>query len=258
MKTRRDEKYAASGSVLILCLWVLLFLAAIAIAIGSQVSMVMRVATDIRGRSRCVDLVMSGAECAIAQVCLVGLSSATNAPELFKENGSMGEGVFSVSWEARTGKGIETVWGVQPESAKINLNVAGAQELASLLVEKAELDKALADGIAACVVDWRDGDDDELTGGAEASYYLALAGPYPCHNAKFDVAEELMLVKGMTTAIFSRIRPHITVYDAGAFGGRVVGRAGRAAASSGDASGVWVYADFVCDDKGRKLYWYEY
>jgi general secretion pathway protein K len=251
MNTRGGQGSIAGGSVLVLCLWVLLFLSVIAVAIGTQVSMVLRVATGIRERGRCVDLVRSGAECAIAQVCMAGLASATNFPGMFKENELHGEGVFSVSSKVATGSGVEDAWGVQPESGKVNVNSAGVQELSRLLVERADLEKALAESVAACVVDWRDSDDEELTGGAEASYYASLVHSYPCHNGGFDVAEELLLVKGMTPAIFRRIRPYVTVYEAGAFGGRVDGR-------PGEGAGVEAHAEFVCDATGRKLFWHEY
>ncbi len=207
-----------------------------------------------------MDLARSGAEMAIAQVCLAGADSATNAPGLFKDNRSLSEGVFSVSWESRTEKGVEALWGVQMEAGKVNLNSASAQELGGLLVDKGGVDRTLADSLAACILDWRDRNDEELTGGAEGSYYSGLINPYPCHNGKFDVVEELMLVKGVTMAIFARIRPYVTVYAQGAFGGRVVGRVIMADGDRDDKSmpSAEARAEFVCDDKGRKLFWHEY
>jgi general secretion pathway protein K len=258
MRSGINKRTVAGGSVLVLCLWVLLFLSVIAVAIGSQVSMVLRLASGVRERGRCVDLVRSGAECAIAQVCMGGMASATNRPDLFMENGSLGEGVFSVSSMVVAGNGIEEAWGVQPESSKVNLNVAGSPEIARMLVERAELDKTVAESIAACVVDWRDGDDEALTDGAEAAYYSMRLNPYPCHNGYFDVIEELLLVKGMTEAIFRRIKPYVTVYEAGAFGGRVEGRLVERGTVAGEGAGVKAWAEFVCGATGRKLFWHEY
>ncbi len=73
------------------------------------------------------------------------------------------------------------------------------------------------------VIDWTD-NDDQVThlpfirlenSGAESSYYNQLNTPYGCKNAALDATEELLLVKGITPEIFSRIRSYVTVHGDG-------------------------------------------
>jgi len=55
------------------------------------------------------------------------------------------------------------------------------------------------------VKDWLDsGDDDAITGlsGAESSYYGDLDPPYACRNAPIPDLNELLLIKGVTPALF--------------------------------------------------------
>jgi len=71
--------------------------------------------------------------------------------------------------------------------------------------------------IIDCAKDWLDsGDDDMTTGlnGAEADYYQNLDPPYSCSNGPFRRLSELLLVKGMTPALYYGIenQPGISAY----------------------------------------------
>ncbi|MFC1867513.1 type II secretion system minor pseudopilin GspK [Thermodesulfobacteriota bacterium] len=80
-----------------------------------------------------------------------------------------------------------------------------------------------AEDIVDSIKDWIDGDN-EITefGGAEDSYYMALAPPYRCRNAPLTSLEELLLVKGITKELFygslekPGISNHLTVHGNGA------------------------------------------
>jgi general secretion pathway protein K len=52
------------------------------------------------------------------------------------------------------------------------------------------------------IVDWLDPDDTAGPSGAEDAYYEGLTPPYPCKDGPLASVEELLLVKGMTEAIF--------------------------------------------------------
>ena len=59
--------------------------------------------------------------------------------------------------------------------------------------------------IVNCLKDWLDrGDDDAVTGlsGAEAPYYAALPVPYACRNGPLQSPDELLLVNGITPALY--------------------------------------------------------
>ena len=80
-------------------------------------------------------------------------------------------------------------------------------------VTKLKLEEAKQ--IAASIIDWRDDDSVLTEGGAEAGYYLTLKPAYHCKNAPFDTPDELLLVKGISPLIYSRIKDYVTVYGGG-------------------------------------------
>jgi general secretion pathway protein K len=65
------------------------------------------------------------------------------------------------------------------------------------------LEEDEVDAILNAIKDWID-EDDQVTGfeGAENSYYESLDQPYSCRNAPFESLDELLLVKGITPALF--------------------------------------------------------
>jgi general secretion pathway protein K len=58
------------------------------------------------------------------------------------------------------------------------------------------------DIIVDSILDWRDADDFYRIHGAENDYYQSLKEPYRCKNGNFDSIEELLLVRGITPALF--------------------------------------------------------
>jgi general secretion pathway protein K len=111
--------------------------------------------------------------------------------------------------------GAVTNAGLVDEERKININKAGVPVLASLIELAGEVEAATAAGIAACIVDWRDPDDNVLPNGAENAYYQSLSVPYSCRNDSFQLPEELRLVRGVTPDLMRRIRSRVTVHGEG-------------------------------------------
>lgn len=79
------------------------------------------------------------------------------------------------------------------EAAKVNINVASEDQLL-LLLQDEELRDAL--------LDWRDSDDQPRLYGAESDYYLSLQRPYKAKNGLLDTLEEMLLIRGVTPALF--------------------------------------------------------
>jgi general secretion pathway protein K len=242
------------ASALILALWALFFLAALAVAVGSQVSGVLSLAGALRSRVIARSLACAGVEFARSEWRARGIEAVTNAPALFASRDELAGGAFSVSYEVVGADGTSaTNCGVRAESEKLNLNRARTTDLASLLVGKGGVAPGVAEAIAAAIVDWRDPDSAPLTGGAEDQYYSTLTDPYRCRNGPFGLVEELLLVKGVDAAVFARIRPYVTVYGEGAVGATASGFA-----LGGGMTTACVRIDFVCDRDGRKRFWHEY
>ncbi len=103
-------------------------------------------------------------------------------------------------------------FGVQDESARINLNVltawlesaaesaggAAAEEAGNQvpnpLLNLPNMDYDIADAI----LDWLDADDDPRIEGAEWDYYATLDPPYQPRNGPIESLDELLLVRGVT------------------------------------------------------------
>ncbi|HEX7524074.1 MAG TPA: type II secretion system minor pseudopilin GspK, partial [Candidatus Deferrimicrobium sp.] len=79
------------------------------------------------------------------------------------------------------------------------------------LLDTLGIDRAVADA----VVDWLDNDENPRVGGAESPYYLGLPNPYQAKNDLFDTIGELRLVRGVTSEVFEKLRPFVTVSSSG-------------------------------------------
>jgi len=64
------------------------------------------------------------------------------------------------------------------------------------------LDSEEAENLVDAIKDWIDEDNEVTRFGAEDAYYLTLEKPYPCKNGPLEFPEELLLVRGMTQALF--------------------------------------------------------
>ncbi len=96
--------------------------------------------------------------------------------------------------------GVATV-DVIPESSKINVNRATAEELFRLATALgAEPDRAR--DISLAIIDWRTPRALEAPPSEFDAYYLGLVPSFRPQHASFQEIEELLLVKGMTPELF--------------------------------------------------------
>jgi hypothetical protein len=99
------------------------------------------------------------------------------------------------------------LYGVTDEASKININALFQLDksgtlLTNALTNLAQIYPALTSDIIAAIVDWVDPTDPSpRSGGAKSDYYTTLTPPYNCKNGPLDSIEELLYVKGMTTAL---------------------------------------------------------
>ncbi len=90
---------------------------------------------------------------------------------------------------------------VMGEAGKININLV-SEAMLRKIVGNLGLEAEERDKIVDSILDWRDPDDFYRMNGAENDYYQSLKEPYNCKNGNLDAVEELMLVKGVTPALF--------------------------------------------------------
>ena len=84
-----------------------------------------------------------------------------------------------------------------PESSKLNINHASAEELTKL-IGFVSGDPGRAAEIAGAIVEWRGG----ATGSPNDQYYLGISPTFKARHASFEEIEELLFVRGMTPEMF--------------------------------------------------------
>lgn len=98
------------------------------------------------------------------------------------------------------------------ESGKINLNTAPDALLSGLFRSAGMTEEATASLLNA-VLDWRTSGNIKRLGGAKEQEYLAAGKNYGPPNAPFETVDELQRVLGMTSEIFRKIAPALTIYS---------------------------------------------
>ncbi|MBU3933417.1 MAG: general secretion pathway protein GspK [Candidatus Omnitrophica bacterium] len=215
------------GSILIVTLWTLSFLTTFAVGLARNASGQLRLASHLQDRSKMYYLAAAGIERGIIELKADETPKYdslnerwSNSEELFKEI-PLDEGYITLSYRMEeegedSGEAQEIIlYGLMDESSRISINKAPLEVLESMLENIGEVEQDAAADIANAIVDWRDIDIIVSPGGAENAYYESLELPYPCKSGDFQMPQELLLVKGMTPGIFSKIAGVITLYGEG-------------------------------------------
>ncbi len=226
---------AERGSVLILALWTLFFLGALAMAVGAHVSAAIRRATALRDSTTAYYLARCGIERAIfaLETGTTNDWSGTTSEYWSKDSEIAGYGRFSVVSVRSADGRSETNQGVIALSCKTNIN--NLSDFKALLEEKIGTGPALK--INDAVMEYR-----------QNKKTLTLQDV----NGKFESIYELLLVPGMGLETFTQIEPYITVYKGNCFEGVALGKTGKKETADSRIAFVW--------DRNRRkiLYWHEY
>jgi general secretion pathway protein K len=191
------------GSILIIILWSLFFLSALALAISAYI----RPRLDLGGRllrkTRAHYSAASGVKRAMLEIEKDGTELYDCMSDTWGDvsEGSIGGSTFSVE--------------LVDEERKININKAPYDVLKDFFEIVGETSSQDAEDLADSLIDWRDEDDDARDNGAEDGYYSMRRPGYDCKNADFELPEELLAVKGMTRELFGKVKDRITVYGEG-------------------------------------------
>lgn len=93
-------------------------------------------------------------------------------------------------------------FGLTPEAGKLNINSADEEEVRRLFeAVLIDLDLQNWEELLEAFLDWRDPDDEMRPAGAESDYYTALVPGYYAKNGNLDTIDELLLVKGFSSAV---------------------------------------------------------
>jgi general secretion pathway protein K len=101
---------------------------------------------------------------------------------------------------------------VQDELGRIDLNNADGSLLISLF-QSVGLDAQAASALVDKILDWRDSSGLKRLNGAKDPEYRAAGFSYRPRNGPFQSVDELKLVMSMTSELFRRVEPALTVYS---------------------------------------------
>ena len=107
-------------------------------------------------------------------------------------------------------------YGLSDEESKLNINAfTDADELGAFINKVTSADLQAASEIGASIIDWCDTDNHVTPGGAERNYYRVRTPSYAAKDAPINSLDELLLVKGITPALYLQLKPHVTIYGNG-------------------------------------------
>lgn len=186
------------GFALLIVLWTVGFLA----LLGTQIVAAGRSDTQLAGNLKQEAVLQAAADGAVANVMFLML--AARDPQ-FQADGAVRK--------LRVGQTPVLVQ-VENENDRVNLNTASAPLLRALILQLGGT-PAMADRLAATILDWRTSGTSPRRGGAKAPDYRAAGLAYGPPGLPFQSVGELADVLGMTPDLFDRIAPHLTVLTDG-------------------------------------------
>lgn len=218
-----NKKEREKAQVIVISLWILLILVMLAISISHRVSLSLRLARYQKDSLKAIAMAKAGLNLAIMELEKdlkkdmeepnanydAMNESWVNNEEVFKEiTLTTNQNEFAtVKYTVLEDDEEKTIFGVQDEERKININTAKQELLVGLLKRFDVQDPEL---LAANIRAWR-GDTDGIT---EVNTDYKDLG-YACKADKFTHINELTLVKGVTLEIYDSLRELITVYGEG-------------------------------------------
>ncbi len=216
------------GSILIVTLWIITILALLAIGVGFRMGLEVKLTGFNVNELKAFYLAKAGITKAVSlrwQDMLDGKSQGIDAlgmawandKEGFKDI-ELGEGEFTVSYQSKDpdrSKKMLTLYGMEDEYARLNINNTDMAGAIKFLLIESGLELEDANVIADSIADWRDKDSIPSLNGAEEAYYQALPKPYHAGDTDFHSEYELLLVRGMTPKLFDDIKQYITVFGEG-------------------------------------------
>ena len=220
-----------SGSILIVCFFVLVMLSMFTLTVGYTMRQKFQVLSRLDAREKLRLIGDAGVQKAVYVLLRYrdrssvhdSLTQGWSRNEFEFREIDVGDGQYSVFNEPEALSGKETSsqeaskrYGLVDEERKININLVKSPEvLKRLFKEAAGIGEDESAAIVDSIRDWEDEDNDTSPLGAESRYYKGLNPPYVPRNGKFETLAELRWVKGMRPEIFKKILPYITLDSSG-------------------------------------------
>lgn len=176
---------SSRGAALIVAIFALMILTALAVAFAS----IARTDVILAGNHRTRVQGMSAAQSGV-QYCRALLVSDDAGVDSTNEDWAL----VQDQPIALDVPGFTVNAAVTDESARLDVNTATREMLLRL--------PGMTEQAADSILDWRDADEEPRAEGAESDYYLSLPSPYQASNAPFETIDELRLVRGVDRQMF--------------------------------------------------------
>ena len=219
MRAVVPQDRSQEGIALIMVLWVMVLLAAMATEFSYSMRVEVNSTRNFKEEMESAFLAESGIELAMAEILEIAdfhaLSEEGQLVFFSKEKeegkeGKVAEGPkepgekIILKTPNRTkiplGAGTLSYW-IVDENRKISINAASKEMLGKILEEGGVLDNKLRDSISDAILDWIDENDLHRLNGVEKDYYEKLPDPYSCKNAAIDNIEEMLWIKDVKPEI---------------------------------------------------------
>lgn len=188
----------SKGAILIVVLWLLLAMGLLALSFSASIRTEVNATKNVVDQKQSYYVARAGVEYALSKI-LESQMAFFQAQQVSQSLESI-PSVLTGSARLQLGDGTAEVQ-IIDETGKLNVNLAPAHLIWNVLI-MVGIDPREADIITDSVEDWRDRDDLYRANGAETDYYQSLESPYVAKNGPLDVAEELLLVRGVTPQIY--------------------------------------------------------
>jgi general secretion pathway protein K len=207
-----------SGIALMIVLWVLVLLMALATEFAFSMKMEVNTTRNYKEDTESYYLAKAGINLALAELLkdasfhsihdeygwITGAGNSAINPSIDAEKApAEGEGVFDIvnRTDIKLGNGTIT-YTIKDENGKISINSASKIILNKLLAYSGVKEKLDQDIISDSILDWIDSNKNHRINGAEDDYYRTQHPPYLAKNGKIETLSELLKVRGVTEEIF--------------------------------------------------------
>lgn len=201
------------SSILIVAVWTLFMLATFAVVLGYSVRQKLALAMRLEQRDEARYLSWANIRLALSEI------RSNEKREFLSLADDRFDAINEKVWNENEEDPVfkENIYAIFDEQSKININTADMHLLKRLFRILLGYDEVEVQELAAAIVDWRDKDSmlSIPLGSAEDSYYTDLDYSYESKDADFDCLTELLLVKGITSEVFAKVRDYLTVYTDG-------------------------------------------
>jgi general secretion pathway protein K len=180
-----------TGIALIMTLWVLVLLSAIAMSFTFSTRRGSASTRNLKADTQAYYLSLSAYEEVVAYL----LTDLDSTVDYIDENGDFRTDEERPPFTVPHVEGAEVEVRLSDEESRLNINTLNAQQLLSLF-EHIGISLEERQPLVDTLLDWRDPDDEHHLSGAEDEYYEGFG--YSTKDKQLDMPEELLLIKGFT------------------------------------------------------------